>query len=337
MQFGKWTANELGSAKWQVSRINDTVFPLIKLKFLDLVIGNTVTRVLHLIREEYNEASKENAGNAAAAAASSQASQTSGQVSMLSLMGDRPAKAALNKISKDLKPSLIDSLSELMAEMDNLQGQINLLVTWTNEKHSEIIMTAGNSKTVELFLKEGAKVRKFQVIVAESVASLASAGIDTTVIPDSAVFAVMSRVNKVILGTNAVTPNGSLVAISGTKVIASAAKHHATPVVVCTGIYKLSPRYPYDADVFNVLVNPDPVWNFHDGDIIEKVNIMNSDFDYVPPELISLFFNERVSPPRIRYVKAVALTRTKMYRGSHPPSDMYRLVDEMYTKEDANP
>jgi translation initiation factor eIF-2B subunit beta len=32
---------------------------------------------------------------------------------------------------------------------------------------------------------------------------LSNAGIETTVIPDSAVFAVMSRVNKVILGTHA--------------------------------------------------------------------------------------------------------------------------------------
>lgn len=32
---------------------------------------------------------------------------------------------------------------------------------------------------------------------------LSKAGIEATVIPDSAVFAVMSRVNKVILGTHA--------------------------------------------------------------------------------------------------------------------------------------
>lgn len=33
--------------------------------------------------------------------------------------------------------------------------------------------------------------------------SLGAAGIDTTLITDSAVFAIMSRVNKVILGTHA--------------------------------------------------------------------------------------------------------------------------------------
>jgi hypothetical protein len=37
----------------------------------------------------------------------------------------------------------------------------------------------------------------------EMAVELSKAGIETTVIPDSAVFAVMSRVNKVILGTHA--------------------------------------------------------------------------------------------------------------------------------------
>ena len=86
-------------------------------------------------------------------------------------------------------------------------------------------MTAGFSKTVEAFLKGAAKKRKFEVIVAESApsyqvrvvqrifdkddpflsyyqgqelaCSLAKSGIDTTLITDSAVFAIMSRVNKV--------------------------------------------------------------------------------------------------------------------------------------------
>lgn len=68
------------------------------------------------------------------------------------------------------------------------------------------------SADVESFLKEAARVRKFQVIIAETApsfdgqrmaVSLSQAGIDTTVINDSAVFAVMSRVNKVILGAHA--------------------------------------------------------------------------------------------------------------------------------------
>jgi translation initiation factor eIF-2B subunit beta len=73
-------------------------------------------------------------------------------------------------------------------------------------------MTIGSSKIVLDFLKEAARFRKFQVIVAETAPlfeghemakQLANVGIDTTVITDSAIYAVMSHVNKVILGTHA--------------------------------------------------------------------------------------------------------------------------------------
>ena len=42
----------------------------------------------------------------------------------------------------------------------------------------------------------------------EMATSLAKVGIETTVITDSAVFAMMSRVNKVIIGTHTVMANG---------------------------------------------------------------------------------------------------------------------------------
>jgi translation initiation factor eIF-2B subunit beta len=48
-------------------------------------------------------------------------------------------------------------------------------------------------------------------------------GINTTLIPDAAVFALMSRVDKVIIGTHAVMANGGLVAPSGAYMIALAA------------------------------------------------------------------------------------------------------------------
>ena len=58
-----------------------------------------------------------------------------------------------------------------------------------------------------------------QVIVAEAspffgghdlAASLAKSKIQTTVITDSAIFAVMSRVNKVIVGTHSIMADGGL-------------------------------------------------------------------------------------------------------------------------------
>ena len=92
--------------------------------------------------------------------------------------------------------------------------------------------------------------------------SLVNMGIETTIIPDSAVFAVMSRVSKVILSAHAVKANGGMIAISNSLVVTTAAKHYSTPVVVCSGLYKLSPLYPYDIDAFTHYVNPDPVFEF---------------------------------------------------------------------------
>jgi len=61
-------------------------------------------------------------------------------------------------------------------------------------------------------------------------------------IPDSAITAMMARVNKVIIGTHAVMANGGLVAQIGTRLIAQSAQDRSVPVLVCCGLYKLSPR-----------------------------------------------------------------------------------------------
>lgn len=60
--------------------------------------------------------------------------------------------------------------------------------------------------------------------------SLGKHDIQTTVIADSAVFAIMSRVNKVIIGTNTVLADGGLRAASGIHSVALAAKHYSVPV-----------------------------------------------------------------------------------------------------------
>lgn len=99
--------------------------------------------------------------------------------------------------------------------------------------------------------------------------SLSKADIETTVIADAAIFAVMSRVNKVlvslysrlshhmglqlycvftllslqvIIGTQTVLANGGLRAVNGTHTLALAAKHHSTPLIVCAPMFKLSPQ-----------------------------------------------------------------------------------------------
>lgn len=183
-------------------------------------------------------------------------------------------------------------------------------------------MTIGKSNTVEQFLKTAARKRQFQVIVAEAAPNygghvmaknLSAAGIETLLIPDSSVYALMARVNKVIIGCHAVTANGGLIAMSGSEMVAASARHYSIPVCVVTGMYKLSPVYPENHDAFNLFGPPDAVLSFESADLIDRVNVVNPCFDYVPPQHVNLFVTNV---------------------GGHPPSYIYRLLGELYEQED---
>lgn len=62
--------------------------------------------------------------------------------------------------------------------------------------------------------------------------ALCTAGIQTTLIQDSAVFPMMSRVNKVIIGTKTVVSNGGIKTFVGAASLASAAKFYSVPVSI---------------------------------------------------------------------------------------------------------
>jgi translation initiation factor eIF-2B subunit beta len=94
---------------------------------------------------------------------------------------------------------------------------------------------------------------------------------------------------KVILGTHVVLANGGLVAASGAKAIAKAASVHRTPVVVVSGVYKLSPIYPFDFDSLIEYGDAGKVLSYEDGDLVDKIDVENPLYDYVPAELVDLY------------------------------------------------
>ena len=143
------------------------------------------------------------------------------------------------------------AIDEIIEELKDRIQPITQLAA--NHIHNnEVIMTCGYSATLYEFFKKPASDSslKFQVFVAESAPSfaghrmakeLAEAEIEATVITDSAVFALMARVNKVIVPCHAVMANGGIVARAGTAAMCEAAKYHSVPVVCVGGLYKLSP------------------------------------------------------------------------------------------------
>lgn len=224
----------------------------------------------------------------------------------------------------DLKQSIMEAIQEITSDLEDLHKTINEQAT--NHIHSgEVILTYGKSDTVIRFLKAAAeKNLRFSVIVCEGAPNytghnmariLANAMIDVCVIPDSAIFAMMARVNKVLLPAHAVLANGGLVAPSGCNLVALAAAENAVPVVCLTGIFKLTPVFPHKSqDTLNDLLSPGFVVDYASSQKLDNdVDYVNPLHDYIRPENINLFVTNV---------------------GSFQPSYIYRLLSEYYNQDD---
>ncbi|KAM7350789.1 eukaryotic translation initiation factor 2B subunit beta [Cochliomyia hominivorax] len=227
------------------------------------------------------------------------------------------------KPTSGLKDALIDHLQEIETELEISCESICAQA----EQHihsTEVILTLGHSRSVEHFLKRAIKKRQsLTIIIAECApacrghnlaASLASNSVEIIVIPDSAIFAMMSRVNKVIIGTHSVLANGGLRAACGSYTVALAAKYYSVPVIVLAPMYKLAPVHlcSYEQEAFNSLGCAEGILPY-DSSAAHCAKIYSPIFDYVPPELVTLFISNT---------------------GGHAPSYVYRLLTELYHPED---
>ncbi|KAJ2725978.1 GCD complex subunit gcd7 [Coemansia sp. Benny D115] len=293
----------------------------------ELLIVNIVCHILHIVSEVAQPTSEtaETRVTRTNTPSSRGGSETpamglgSVQTTFAHGLADHVAGALEQENNKlyQIKSDLISEINEYIDELRDTERAIS--ESAHDYVHSnEVILTCGWSRTVERFLLEASRKRKFHVIITECAPSydghemaraLESANIEVVVIPDSAVFAIMSRVNKVILGTHAVMANGGLIAASGSHMIAAAARHHSTQVVVCAGQYKQAPSFPFDDDRFNTLMAPDSVLTYGDGRLVGAVDVANTRYDYVPPDLIDILVDNH---------------------GGHLPSYLYRLLQENY-------
>jgi translation initiation factor eIF-2B subunit beta len=239
-------------------------------------------------------------------------------------------------VRPNLKQAILEAIQEIMTDLEDLHRNINEQVT--NHIHAgEILLTCGDSKTIELFLKAahskittaasnsnsssgGSSNNKFTVIVCggyDMACRLAEAGIDTTYMEMAAVFAIMSRVHKVLLPAHAVLANGGLVASSGCNLAALAAHQMSVPVVCVTGLFKLCPMFPHEGqDTLQDLTQPPAVLDEalrNDPAILDRVEFVNPMHDYIEPKYVTL------------YITNV---------GSFQPSFIYRLLAETYHNED---
>ncbi|PSC72427.1 translation initiation factor eIF-2B subunit beta [Micractinium conductrix] len=251
----------------------------------------------------------------------------------------------------DRKQEVIDGVNDLIQELKDIDDAIAAQAV-EHIHANEVVLVFGYSRTVLHFLRRAAEKRNFEVVVAEAsptyqgqrmASELAGVGIQATLIPDSAVFAMMARVNKVVATAQALLANGGVMAPVGTHIVAMAARRHSVPFVVLCGIYKLSTLFPHNPAVnFNDFKDPaDLLPRDHEavglprriraetlrrmaeeGDEwrsglppgLPELTIANPSYDYVPPELISLFVTDQGH--------------------GFMPSYVYRQCNEFYHRQD---
>ncbi|GAA6002292.1 translation initiation factor eIF2B subunit beta [Rhodotorula paludigena] len=252
--------------------------------------------------------------------------------------GSLSREEEFSKRSFHLKPVFIEAIQELMDEVEMTERSVG--EQSTDHIHSgEFIMTIGHSKTVEAFLKNAARKRKFTVIVAETAPSfsgrnhalaLSAAGIPTILIPDSNIFALLPRCTKVLLGPHIILADGALLSISGSLPLCLAANRMRVPVVAVGGMFKFSPVYLGEADwgmrdlgsPEEVLQSTDPCVQLpaqelarmggaaaEDAADDDETEVLNPYYDVVPNDLVNLYISNL---------------------GGHPSSLLYRLLNDMY-------
>eukprot|EP00727_Mastigamoeba_balamuthi_P011594 m51a1_g7057 putative translation initiation factor eif-2b subunit beta (375) ;mRNA; r:165523-167180 len=295
---------------------------------LELATGNIVRRVLFSVREETRRLHARAAQKDQAAAAACCEGDAPAQSGVLRILTAEDPSECLNlhiasEDVKALKEEIVGSIDELVAEIDNMYTSFADQTKATELIHSnDVIFIHGKSDTVLQFLASASKRLSFEVIAAEAApacdgqdaaAELCRAGVVTTVISDCMAFALMGRVNKVMVGAHAILANGGVLAQAGAHAVAIAARAHAVPFVVCTGLYKLSPIYPNNLDALADLQSPSALIPYNEVTRPELTEIENPSFDYIPPELVSLFLTND---------------------GRHTPSFLYRMLAEYYHPDD---
>lgn len=225
--------------------------------------------------------------------------------------------------AQELRAEVVEGIQEIIDELGQADDQIPGYAL-DHIHASEVVLTHTPSMTVQNFFLRAATKRKFTVIHVETSRleqqltypglspdtghygdetspvrfhqALTVAGIAVIVVPFSAVFALMSRVSRVIVDTHVVLADGGLVAMAGAKAIALAARMHRTPVVVLSGIYKLSPVYAFDTEGQVEFGDPTQLSALAGGSLTKENGVENPLYDFVPPDLVNLYLTNLSVP-----------------------------------------
>jgi len=180
-------------------------------------------------------------------------------------------------------------LDELESALDRIAENGARLI-----KSGDMIMTHCHSHSVVEILRKAKKQgKKFKVIVTETrplyqglmtAKDLLKSGIPVIYSEDSAVGHFMKVTTKVLVGCDAILPNGAVVNKIGTLPMAIVASHFGKPVFVAGGTIKITPDVQIEFREAEEIIEPKR---------LPGAKIINPAFDVTPPEFIDRIITEK--------------------------------------------
>lgn len=304
----------------------------ISVDLMQFSVGNIVKRILHFIHQEKQKVINNNDRRITIMTINSLLSLTNfkDERDKDKTKGNDRLTIDINQLTTTNKraPMLEAAVDNIISDIEDLIATVECTSSEINKQSDEhimdndIILTSNYSGQLSEFLIEASKTKTFHVIVAESYPSmsglvmakkLVKEGVKTTVIEDCALFSVIPRVNKVIIGTRAVMANGGLISYNGVYNICLAAQTYSIPILVVSGVFKLTPMHPFDHETFNEQLSPDKIYDCKYNGSISNLKFNSPAYDYIPPEFITLFITDA---------------------GSQNPSYIYRLFNDYFSQQD---
>jgi len=161
---------------------------------------------------------------------------------------------AVEKSDKESVRKLVDVVSQVSSQfLEDLERSKEKIAAVGSKRilnHSRVLTHCHSSTVTNMLRKAKDEGKSFEVFCTESrpvfqgritAKEMLDAGIETTLIVDSAVRYFMNEVDLVVVGADAITSEGNVINKIGTSMVALAAKEARTPFYVVSELLKFDP------------------------------------------------------------------------------------------------
>ena len=201
----------------------------------------------------------------------------------------------LNKV-KD-KKKIIELIDKIMSDIKNSKRRIALIGSRYLEDKSKILTICHSSTVIELLKEAKNSGKNIEVYVPETrplyqgrltAKDLLKYKIPVYFFVDNVLSTIINDIDIVIVGSDSILADGSLINKIGTKIVAILAYKYDIPFLVASSIFKVNLDSLYGIKEKIEYRDVEEVWK----DAPKGIKIINPAFDYVPSKYISIYITE---------------------------------------------